>query len=140
MTHSTRVDYDSIILDCTAELKKFRGVVCELDMPKIDIDLFLGDVLPAVTNQKYVDLRLARVAHAYKEGDFVFEGLIENSDEELPNGVFDRLEKAVLQFGNDIKNKLEQNHAYRSGIFPYELKEYVNDGTVVFGKKNLSVS
>jgi hypothetical protein len=106
-------------------------------MPQIDVDLFLGHVLPSLMNDKGFEHKLAIVAYDCGKGEGIYAGLFENSEDELPNGVPQRVQKAVTTFGHEMKNKLHANNAYRNGIFAYELKEYINDATVVFSRKNL---
>lgn len=137
MNTSSQVDYDSIIVDCTAELREFRGVVCELNMPVINVGDLLAHILPSIVNQQYFERSIAIATEDMGEAEGVCTGLLETEEDYL--GPTDTcVSQAAIQLGRAVKNKLESYNAYRAGVFAYDLKEYVNDATVVFTKRSLS--
>lgn len=139
MITSSLADYDTIIIDCTSELQQFRGVVSDLYMPVLELPVLLGYILPSLMSRSNFDARITYLAHRCGEAEGVYTGLLEtDEDVAVYDGVYERFAKALIQFGYAVKNKLESYNAYRAGIFAYDLKEYVNDATVVFAKRNLS--
>lgn len=132
--NSRQVDYDSLIIDCTAELREFRGAVSDLYMPVIELPALLDHILPSLINRSGFNTKIDFLANNCGEAEGVFMGLHEDDED----GVYEGLAKAIIQFGNAMKNKLESYNAYRAGVFAYELKEYVNDATVVFTKRSIT--
>ena len=124
------MDYDSIILDCTMEVQDFRRVICELDMPQVNMRSALEKVFHVVSNLHHVEDQLARLAFEMSEGEALFENL------QLDNGAQDRLIMAVVRLGNAVKNKLISYHAYRHNTFPYSFRTILNDNTIVLQKRS----
>lgn len=125
---------DSLILDCTAELKEFRRVVCELDMPPIDMESTLQQVFDTVVSVGEFKDRIAETAMYMGNGEGLYQGLFENSEAEIHEDTQQRITLAVVTLGRAIKNKLDYYNAYRYGHLPYIFKDYINDRTIVLSQ------
>lgn len=122
---------NSLILDFTSELKEFRCVVSELDMPSIDMESALQQIVDSTVNLATFDDKIAEVAMYMGQGEGIYEGLFENSEAEIHDDVQQRITMAVLYLGRAIKNKLINYNAYSQGQLPYNFRNYINDRTIV---------
>ena len=117
-----------LILDCSEELREFKSIVCEIDMPTVDIAATLDQIFSAASDEYEAYDRVADTAFWMSSG----EGLFENAY--LDNNAKERVRKAVLKFGTKIMDKLSYGGFYLGGEFPFRLKDYINDGTILFTK------
>lgn len=117
---------DTIIVEFKPELDNFRRVVCELDMPTIDMDAALSQFFDATQSLHEFENKLCFLA-----SDMTFgEALFENSD--LEADAYDRIHDAVVTLGEGIKNKLVLLKAYREdGTFPFSFGTLINDNTIL---------
>ena len=117
---------DSIIIDCEKELKAFRKVVCELDMPTIDMDAALSQVFETVRDLSRFENKICYVASDMAFGDALFE------NSELEADARDRIHEAVVNLGENIKKQLILLKAYEEdGTFPFSFGTLINDSTIV---------
>jgi hypothetical protein len=125
------MDYDTIILDCAAEVRNFRGAVSELDMPAIDIHSAVRQIFDVVSRLTNFEDQLARLAFEMGQQDALFENV------ELDNNAQDRVIMAVVLLGRAIKNQLQYYHAYRHDQFPYSVRNIINDSTIVLQRVSI---
>jgi hypothetical protein len=109
-------------------------VVSELDMPPIDMESTLEQIFTTVINVSEFSDKIAYTGRYMASGEGIFEGLFENSEAELHDDVSMRINLAVVHLGNAIKNKLTDYNAYRQDRFPYFVRNYINDRTIVLSK------
>lgn len=121
---------DNLILDCTPELHKFRGTICELDMPTIDVAVLLSHVFDDLVVLENAVENIGETAFEMAQGEKLFE------NSEFDDGQQQRVITAVFKLGCELKNKLVVHHAYRSGILPYNFRNHINDFTIILSKSN----
>jgi hypothetical protein len=125
---------DNLIVDFATELTEFRRVVCELDMPSIDVEATLQQIFDTITIAEEFPERIAYIAMYMGAGEGLYEGLFENSEAEINDDTQQRITMAVVKLGREIKNKLDNYNAYRQGHFPYIFRNYINDRTIVLSQ------
>ena len=116
---------DGVLIECKEVLRDFKRVVCELDMPTVDMDAALSQVFDAVQDLSKFEDKLCYLASEMTYG----EALFENSD--LEADAYDRIHEAVVTLGEGLKNHLVNLKAYRDdGTFPFSFRTMLDDNTI----------
>lgn len=119
-----------VVLQCTEAFLKFRGIVCELDMPVVDLQEAVDQIVDSVGVRDDEDHELILTAFNMAESDSLFE------NHELDSGQQERVYNAVLDLGRSMKKEIDFQYGYvKDGIFPYEFKALINNDTIVFTRK-----
>ena len=119
-----------VVLRCKSAIMKFRGVVCELDMPTVDLDAAVQQIVDSVDVRDDGDHELILTAFNMSEQD----GLFENA--ELDGGQQERIHTAVMLLGKELKKEIDFHQGYQiDGRFPYELERLINNDTLVLKRK-----
>lgn len=126
--------FDTLIMDCSKELQDFKSVVCDLDMPIVDLDAATQLIFEALTIKDTAVRDIFNIACHMSDG----EGLFENAD--LDSNTCNRIFNAVETLGHQLKDKLSAYHAYVDNQFPYEFKRLNDDGTIILRFSNTTAS
>jgi hypothetical protein len=118
---------EHIVLELRPELRQFRSVITEMDMPTVDMDVALSKLFDALSDDG-CEAEVNWVANDMAQG----EGLFENS--EIDDDGRSRVYGSVVQLGEAIYNRVAELAGYRNGTFPYEFKGMLNHDTVVLSK------
>jgi len=121
-----------IILDLTKELKDFRLIFDNVELPTADIAATLSQIFETISiaEEEVFSEMLRNVAIDMGRG----EGLYENA--RLDDVEQDYIIAAVINLGNKIKNNILALNGYRDGFFQYSFKEMLGENTVVLQKFN----
>ena len=111
---------EQIIIEFRQELAEFKIHICELDMPTIDFDSMMDLLISSVMQTKDASFQIGETAIYMSDQDGLFE------NHEMDHSQKGRVYKAVVNLGNQIKNKLMHLNAYREGQFPYIFRRMLN--------------
>lgn len=120
-----------ILLELRPELRQFRSVIFEMDMPTIDQEAALSRVFEALAENRFsyeegLDPNLAWVANDLSMSD----GLAENW--EIDDDGRSRVYSGVVALGDAVRKQLLHYGAYsQGGKFPYEFKGFLDHDTVI---------
>ena len=122
---------EQIILELKEELRNFRSIILELDMPTIDQEAALSQVFDALHSRRFnndnTDLMWAANDLALNS-----VGLAENWEDEDDGRA--RAYESVIVLGEAIQEQLAQYGAYRNGHFQYEFEGFFDYDTVLLRK------
>lgn len=120
-----------LIMECPQSLPPFVALLKRPELPTIDIDAVLSQIVDAVTVLDQADDNLSSTALYMRAGEGLSERWI------LEDGPSDaHLEEMVIHgvvcVGQEIKNNLLDHNAYRHGHCPYTYRNLVNASTILF--------
>ncbi|MNU19657.1 hypothetical protein D3C71_78900 [compost metagenome] len=123
---------EMILLELKPELRKFRSIIFEMDMPTIDQEAAMSRVFEALTTNMFLggedepQPALAWVANDLSMSD----GLAENW--EIDDDGRSRVYSGVVELGDAVRKQLIHYGAYsQGGTFPYEFKGFLDHDTVI---------
>lgn len=120
-----------LLIEITGALSGFRSLLAHPELPQLDLEAALSQIVEEVRVLEQIDDRLANAAQWMAWG----EGLFENSA--LSAVMEEKIVHAVVQLGSAIKNELLRIHAYRFGISPFTYRSLVNDTTILLSQTSL---
>ncbi len=132
-------DPQQILIELKPELRQFRGVIFELDMPTIDQEATLSAVFGAIQTRRFDATRHDLSDNAelvWVANDLAINavGLTENV--EFEDDARARAYDSVVKLGEAIRDQLLQYGAYRDGRFNYEFQGFLkNDANTVVLRK-----
>jgi hypothetical protein len=118
---------DLVVVELKEELRLFRSVICEMDMPTVDMDVALSKIFDAISEDG-CESEMNWVANDMAQG----EGLFENS--EIDDDGRSRVYGSVLKLGEAVFSHMAQLGGYRDGWFPYQYKGLLDHDTVILAK------
>lgn len=127
------------VIELREALRPFCQLVSSPELPTVDIDAALAQIVDAVTTLENCDDRLSCVAYYMGGG----EGLSEHWIFEDPHSNAELEEKiihAIVLLGQEIKTNLLQHYAYRAGVCPYTYGSLINATTIVLRRASVHPS
>jgi hypothetical protein len=118
---------ETVLIQLSSELRQFRSVILEMDMPTVDMDVALSKIFDAISEDG-CESEMNWVANDMAQG----EGLFENS--EIDDDGRSRVYGSVLKLGEAVFQHLAQLGGYRDGWFPYQYKGLLDHDTVILAK------
>lgn len=123
-----------LIVEVGPALQQFLAVVRAPNMPTIDYEAALSQVIEAVI-EPGLDDRLYNAVYfmCSCDGLFSFESF-DDPSQACPEQLTVKLIHAVVTLGDAVKENLTHLHAYRDGISPFTFRSLINDTTVLLAR------
>lgn len=122
---------ESIIFEFGPELTQFKSIVCDINMPTLDLEAVLDQIFTAVSNLSMSGSALHEVAKDMSHSEAMFENA--DLDYYQRQAIF----LAVLNLGAALIQELKRIKGYNQhGKFPYVLRDMINGQTVFLSQNS----
>lgn len=107
---------DYMILDVRKYWNKFFGVLTDLDMPEVDVDVLCSRMFDCLKDENLVEKKLKELCIDMATHDGLFE------NEHLDDGQQQRIYRALQILGKDLIEFYHREGMYLDGKAPYNYK------------------
>jgi hypothetical protein len=122
---------NAFILDCDHEVKKFIIDTIDIDLPPINVEVILEDIVEILNQEDLNGQRSSRFVY-WATAKYIGESDVSI---QYDNEAEMRLYSAMLKLTGAIRNKLRHHHAYVDGQFPFTFTRLIQNGTFYLTRK-----
>lgn len=120
---------DHLVIEVPEALSRLLALLRDHELPTIDVDAALSQIVDVVMDLTDFDNRLANAVFWMSAG----EGLFENVDPEFqPSQI--KLNNAVADFGLAVKKQLLLLNVYSGTQCPFTYRSLVDDSTILLSR------